>query len=76
MGERPERKGQIEDLVGNQNPGLEAPPRSRRDQKRREERWKRFGMSRSLREKKSGEMTQSNTSSPRGSEVSLESQRG
>ena len=33
-------------------------------------------MSGSLRERRSEEMTQSNTSSPQGSEVPLESQRG
>ena len=40
------------------------------------ERWRRVGVSGSLRERRSEEMTQSNTSSPRGSEVPLESQRG
>ena len=41
-----------------------------------EERWRRVGMSGSLRGRRSEEMTQSNTSSPRGSEVPFESQRG
>ena len=41
-----------------------------------EERWRRVGVSGSLRERRSEEMTQSNTSSPWGSEVPLESQRG
>ena len=41
-----------------------------------EERSRRVGVSGSLREKRSEEMTRSNTSSPRGSEVPLESQRG
>ena len=41
-----------------------------------EERWRRVGVSGSLRGRRSDEMTQSNTSSPRGSEVPLESQRG
>ena len=41
-----------------------------------EERWKRVGVSGSLRGRRSEEMTQSNTSSPWGSEVPLESQRG
>ena len=41
-----------------------------------EERWRRIGVSGSLRGRRSEEMTQSNTSSPRGSEVTLESQRG
>ena len=40
-----------------------------------EERWRRVGMSGSLRGRRSEEMTQSNASSPRGSEVPLESQR-
>ena len=41
-----------------------------------EERWRRVGVSGSLRGRRSEDMTQSNTSSPRGSEVTLESQRG
>ena len=41
-----------------------------------EERWRRVGVSGSLRGRRSEEMTQSNTSSSRGSEVPLESQRG
>ena len=40
-----------------------------------EERWRRVGVSESLRGRRSEEMTQSNTSSPRGSEVPLETQR-
>ena len=39
------------------------------------EQWKNVEMSGSLRERRSEEMTQSNTSSPRDSEVPLESQR-
>ena len=41
-----------------------------------EERCRKVGVSESLRRRKSEDMTQSNTSSPRGSEVPLESQRG
>ena len=41
-----------------------------------EERWRRVGVSGSLRGRRSEEVTQSNTSSPKGSEVPLESQRG
>ena len=41
-----------------------------------EERWRRVGVSGSLRERRSEEMNQSNTSSLRGSEVPLESKRG
>ena len=41
-----------------------------------EERWRRVGVPGSLRGRRSGKMTQSNISSPRGSEVTLESQRG
>ena len=41
-----------------------------------EERWTGVGVSGSLRERRSEEMTQSNTSSPRRSELPLESQRG
>ena len=40
------------------------------------ERWRRVGVSGSLRGRRSEEMTQSNISSPRGSEVPPESQRG
>ena len=42
----------------------------------REERWRKVGVLGSLRGRRSEEMTQSNASSPRGSEVTLESQRG
>ena len=41
-----------------------------------EERWRKVGMSGSLRGRRSEEMAQSNTSSPQGSEVPFESQRG
>ena len=41
-----------------------------------EERWRRVGVSGSLRGRRSEEMTQSNTSSPQGSEVHFECQRG
>ena len=37
-GERPEREGRIEQLVGGQNPGPEAPPRSKKGQERRKQR--------------------------------------
>ena len=37
-GERPEREGQIEELVDGQNPGPVAPPRSKKEQERREQR--------------------------------------
>ena len=40
------------------------------------ERWRRVGVSGSLRRKRSEEMTQSNTSSPWRSEVPLESHKG
>ena len=43
---------------------------------RPEERCRRVGMSGSLKGRRSEEMTKSNTSSPRGSEVPLESQEG
>ena len=46
------------------------------DERRPEEQWRRVGMSGPLRGRKSKEMTQSNTSSPRFSEVPLESERG
>ena len=32
-GKRPEREGHIEELVGGQNPGPEAPPKSRKDER-------------------------------------------
>ena len=41
-----------------------------------EERWRRVGVSGSLRGRRSGEMTQSNTSSPQELEVPFESQKG
>ena len=47
-----------------------------REERLPEERWRRVGVSRSLRGRRLEEVTQSNTSSPRGSEVTLESQRG
>ena len=37
-GERSEREGQIEGLVGDQNPDPEAPPRSKKGPERREQR--------------------------------------
>ena len=46
------------------------------EQRLPEERWRRVGVSGSLRGRRSEEMTQSNTSSPWESEVPLESQRG
>ena len=68
-------------------PDPEAPPRSKKGQKRRkqrrfqeerlsEEQWRRVGVSGSLRGRRSEEMTQSNTSSPQGSQVLFEFQRG
>ena len=41
-----------------------------------EDRWRRAGMSRSLKGRRSEEMTQTNTSSPSGLEVPFKSQRG
>ena len=85
-GKRPEREGRIEELVGGQNPGPEAPPRSKKGQdgakemsgeeRLPEEQSRRMGVSGSLRGRRSEEMTQSHTSSSWGSEVLLESQRG
>ena len=37
-GDRPEREGRIEELVGDQNLGFEAPPGSRKRQEKREQR--------------------------------------
>ena len=37
-GKRPEREGQIEELVGGQNPGPEAHPRSKKRQEKRDQR--------------------------------------
>ena len=36
--ERPEKEGQLVELVGNKNPGPDAPPRSKRGLERREQR--------------------------------------
>ena len=47
-----------------------------REQRLPAEQYRRVGVSGSLRGRRSEEMTQSNTSSPRGSEVPLEFQRG
>ena len=58
----------MEELVDGQNPGPEAPPRSKKGQKKREQR--------KCQGRKSEEMTQSNTSSLWGLEVPLESQGG
>ena len=69
-----EREGQIEELVGGQNPGPEAPPTSKKGQEMGgakemsgEERWRKVGVSGSLRGRRSEEMTQSNTSRGIGS---------
>ena len=73
LGEKLEKEGQLVELVGNQSPSPEAPPRNERggsqgDVKRettaREAMKKRLGGSGSLREKGSEETTQLNTSSP------------
>ena len=37
-GKRPEKEGQVEEWLGDQNPGPEAPPRSRKERIRREQR--------------------------------------
>ena len=37
MGRRPEREGQLKELVGDQNPGPEAPPMSKIRRERREQ---------------------------------------
>ena len=74
------REGRTKELVGGQNQGPEAPPRSKIGQENREkgdvrrEAIEKGGFVRSLRGRRSEEMTQSNTSSPRGSKVPLESQ--
>ena len=38
LGKRPEREGQIEELVSDQNQGLEAPPRSKKGPEKRKQR--------------------------------------
>ena len=38
LGARPEREGRIDQLVGDQNPGPEAPSMSKKGQERREQR--------------------------------------
>ena len=72
-GDRPERERRIKELVGGQNPGPEATSqeqsRAREEgakEMSEEERWRKVGESGSLRGRRSKEMTQSNTSSPRG----------
>ena len=79
-----EREGQREELVGGQNPGPEVPSRSKKEgakemsgeERLPEERWRRVGVSGSVRGRRSEEMTQLNTSSLRGLEVPVESQKG
>ena len=68
VGAKDRREGRIGELVGGQNPDPEASPRSKKVQEKKEQR--------NCYKRRSEEMTQSNTSSPRGSEVPLESQRG
>ena len=76
------KEGQLEELVGDQNPGSETPPRSKKGRGSRAkemsgeerlpvERCRRVGVSESLGGTSSEEMTQSNTSCPQRSEVPL-----
>ena len=86
-GKRPKKERRLVELVSDQNPSSEAPPRSKKGRERREqkemseeeqmpeERWRRVSMSWSLRERRSEEMTQLNTSVPWGLEVPFEPQR-
>ena len=82
-GERLEREGQIKELVGDQNPGPEAPPMSKKGSERGGSKGdvRRGAMEKStyvrvIEGRRSEEMTQLNTFCPRGSEASFESQRG
>ena len=77
------KEGRLVELVGDQNPSSEAPPRSKKGGSKgkiREGATARGAMEESryfrlIEERRSEKMTQSNTSSPRGSEVPFESQR-
>ena len=83
----PERDRRIEELVDGQNPDLKhlrGAGKGKRGGSKGDVRrgatargaMEKVGVSGSLRGRRSEEITQSNTSSPRGSEVPLESQRG
>ena len=81
VGTKDWRERGIEELVSGQNPGPEAPPRSKKGQERREQRrcQGRSNCQKSDREgwvRRSEEMTQSNISSWQESEVPLVFQRG
>ena len=82
-GKRAGRKEQIQELKGASDPSQEQ-ERAREEgakemsgeERLPKKRWRRVGMSRSLRGRRSEEMIQLSTSSPQGSEVPVESQRG
>ena len=73
-GDRPEREGQIEELVGDQNPSSEAPPSSKKRWSKGDARrgasargvMEKGGCVRVIEGRRSEEMTQSNTSPPAG----------
>ena len=71
------KEGRLVELVGDQNPSSEAPPRSKKGGSKGKIRGGAMEQSRYVRliKERSEKMTQSNTSSPRGSEVPFESQR-
>ena len=87
LGRKTGERGIDKKSVDGQNPGPVAPLRCKKsareggakemsgEERLPEEQWRRMGVSRSLRGRRSEGMTQSNISSPRGSEVPLESQR-
>ena len=63
-------------LPGAKKTRVEGPKEMSGEERLPVERWRRVGVSGSLRGRRSEEMTESNTSFPRGSEVLLESQSG
>ena len=83
MGQKTEKEGRLEELVGNQKPGPEAPPMSKIGKERREQRkcqgrsdcHKQMEKSTYVRVIGREDMIQLNTSSSQGSEVPFESQR-
>ena len=76
-----ERDGRLEELIGDQNPGPKAAPRSKKGKRRgskgyvRRGAMEKSGYGRVIEGRNSEEMAQWNTSFSRGSEVSFESQR-
>ena len=73
------KDGRLVELVGDQNPGPKALAMGKRGESKEDVRggeMRRVGKSWLLKERRSEEMAQLNTSSSQGSEVLFESQRG